>query len=142
MSASEDLVSALAAFYAGTIRPDVEVIVRTSTKRLRVDVRRQLRATEERLRDGLRGEMAAGLEGVRDGLRGEMGEMEGRLLFEIRERDRQGREDLLASIDTLRRDMNGHFDAVHQKLGHLETEYRMLVVGVRRLEAARPPDGT
>jgi hypothetical protein len=96
MSASEDLLSAFAAFYAETIRPDVE---------------------------------------------GMMREMEGRLRFEVREGDRRAREDLLTSIDELRRDMNGHFDAVHQKLGHLETEYRMLVVGVRRLEATRPGGG-
>ena len=96
MSASEDLMSALAAFYAETIHPDVD---------------------------------------------GMMHEMEGRLRFETREGDRRVREELLTSIDALRRDMNGHFDAVHQKLGHLENEYRMLVVGVRRLEATRPPGG-
>jgi hypothetical protein len=122
MSASEDLLSALAAFYAETIQPDVEGIVRASTRRLRSDVRRQLHGSEERLR-------------------GELREMEGRLRFDVREGDRQVRADLLASIDELRRDMSGHLDAVHQKLGHLETEYRMLVVGVRRLEASRPQGG-
>jgi hypothetical protein len=40
-------------------------------------------------------------------------------------------------LEELRRDMNGHFDAVHQRLGHLETEYRTLVVGLRRVEDAQ-----
>jgi hypothetical protein len=40
-------------------------------------------------------------------------------------------------LEEVRRDMNGHFDAVHQRLGHLETEYRMLVVGLRRAEDAQ-----
>jgi len=68
-------------------------------------------------------------------------EMEGRLRFEVRDGDRQVREALEASIAGLRADMNGHFDAVHHRLGHLETEHRMLVVGVRRLEAARSGGG-
>jgi hypothetical protein len=40
---------------------------------------------------------------------------------------------------SLRRDMNGHFDAVHKRLGHFETECRMLVAGVRRPKDAQPP---
>lgn len=42
--------------------------------------------------------------------------------------DRLG-EGLRAQIDELRRDMDGHFDALHQRLDRLETEYNMLVQG-------------
>lgn len=107
MPASEDLLTALKAFYAETLRPDVEGIVKSSERRVRKQLRREMR------------------------------QVEGRLRFETREGDERARETLQASLDELRRDMNGHFDTVHKRLGHLEIEYRMLSVGLRRREHAQ-----
>jgi hypothetical protein len=126
MPASEDLLTAFRAFYTETLRPDFEAIVKSSEER----IGRQLRAEMGDVSDGLRGE----IHGTAEALRGEMREGEGRLRFEIREGDQGVREELQTSLKELRRDMNGHFDTVHQRLGHLEVEYRMLSVGLRRLE--------
>ena len=38
------------------------------------------------------------------------------------------------STDELRQEMAGHFDALYQRMGRLEDEYQMLVVGLRRVE--------
>jgi len=35
-------------------------------------------------------------------------------------------------------DVNGHFDAVYQRFDRLETEYHMLVAGLKRVEERRP----
>jgi hypothetical protein len=137
MPASDQLLTAFKTFYAETVRPDLEGVVRSSERRVRKQLRREVRTTAEGLRaegresaDGLRSEMRE----TADGLRGEMREMEGRLRFEIREGDEHVRHTFEQTLEELRRDVNGHFDAVHQRLGHLETEYRMLIVGLRRLE--------
>jgi predicted nucleic acid-binding Zn-ribbon protein len=39
-----------------------------------------------------------------------------------------------AGLDGLRAEMNAGFDAVYQRLDRLETEYHMLVVGLKRVE--------
>ena len=38
------------------------------------------------------------------------------------------------NVDELRAEMYGQFDAVYQRLDRLETEYHMLVAGIRRIE--------
>jgi len=37
-------------------------------------------------------------------------------------------------IGALEQRLNGHFDAIYQRFDRLETEYHMLVVGVKRIE--------
>jgi hypothetical protein len=131
MPASEDLITSFKGFYTDTVRPDLAGIVRSSERRVRKQLRGEMRATAE----GLRGEMGE----AADGLRAEMREMEGRLRLEIRDGDARVRDTFQEALEEFRRDMNGHFDTVHKRLGHLETEYRMLVVGLRRLEDAQSP---
>ena len=45
-------------------------------------------------------------------------------------------ESLRAQIGELQRDIDGHFDALYHRLDRLETEYHMLVEGLRRVEQA------
>jgi len=53
------------------------------------------------------------------------------------ERIVQGSEERLRSeITEFRRDIDSHFDALYQRLDRLETEYHMLVQGLRRVEQA------
>lgn len=59
-------------------------------------------------------------------------DLEGRLLTKLTD----VQESLRAELDGLRRDMDGHFDAVYQRFDRLETEYHMLVAGLRRVEEA------
>jgi polyhydroxyalkanoate synthesis regulator phasin len=39
-------------------------------------------------------------------------------------------------VDARFRDVFGHFDALHQRIDRLETEYQMIVAALRRLEDA------
>lgn len=43
-------------------------------------------------------------------------------------------------VEGLRAEMHGQFDAVYQRLDRLETEYHMLVVGIRRIEEQMAED--
>jgi len=38
------------------------------------------------------------------------------------------------AIDSLEQRINGHFDAIYQRFDRLETEYHMIVVGLKRVE--------
>jgi hypothetical protein len=110
------------------------------------------------LGQSLRGEMAEmgrGLRGdmgqVEQGLRGEMGELGQSLHSDMARMEKRLRGDvrvMQADIATLKqttaeiqsdaadfhRDSDGHFDAVYQRFDRLETEYHMLVEGLRRVE--------
>ena len=45
-------------------------------------------------------------------------------------------ERLRSEINEFRRDIDSHFDALYQRFDRLETEYHMLVEGLRRVERA------
>jgi len=38
------------------------------------------------------------------------------------------------AVGGLRQEMNAHFDAIYQRLDRLETEYQMIVAGMKRIE--------
>ena len=44
------------------------------------------------------------------------------------------RGEMSRQLDELRLEMNGRFDAIEGRLERLETEYHMIVVGLRRIE--------
>jgi len=49
---------------------------------------------------------------------------------------------LHADISALRLEVNGRFDAIEVRLDRLETEYQMIVAGLRRVEEALAEDRT
>ncbi len=84
----------------------------------------------------LRGEMRE----TAQSLRGEMGQMERRLRGEMRVMQaditalKQTTSEMQSDAADFHRDSDGHFDAVYHRFDRLETEYHMLIEGLRRVE--------
>jgi chromosome segregation ATPase len=140
----------------------VETRLRGDMGEMGQSLRGEMGQIEARLRgevgdmgQGLRGEIVATAQGLRD----EMGQVEARLRGEVGDLSQSVRGEMRvmqADIAALRkttsemqadaadfhRDADTHFDAVYQRFDRLETEYHMLVEGLRRVERQVATDAT
>jgi chromosome segregation ATPase len=142
------LVETVTTLYERLFRPDFERLrgeMGQTEQRLRGEMSQmegRLRGETGSLREevgGLREDSAALRQEV-GGLRGDMGRAEHRLRGEMRVMQadiaalKQTTAEMQSDAADFHRDADGHFDAVYQRFDRLETEYHMLVEGLRRIE--------